>query len=329
MSGSGPNPSHPLLNEASLTFMEAAGALAPQAIADMQGDELAAGRLLYVRLAKAFEGPLPVIDNVQNFAIRGREGHAIPLRFYQKAHSNPKALTLFVHGGGWSRGNLDTHDALCRHLCINLGAPVLAVDYRLAPEHPYPAGLQDVQDAYTWALGHTDDLGLNNPRLLLVGDSGGGNLACALMISLMNARARTGPHGLGLIYPALDLRLDVPNTEPLYDEGCFLTRARIHDYINNYIGGRPALTGNPLVSPLLAPEPTLAAFPPTVIVSAGSDPLISQAHAFIHKLSALNVPTAHHIAPKAIHIYAQFFGLFKQAHTSLDFMVKQLKPFIE
>jgi acetyl esterase len=322
------NEIHALLGESSQFFIGSLEALAIEAMTISGGDATLGGRIMYDMLASKYAGQQTAIDIVTNLTIPSRGSHRIPLRFYKNHSSATNTVLVYVHGGGWARGSINTHDELCRRLCAHAGVPVISVEYRLAPENPYPAGFEDVEDTYNWLLKNHLSLGVKKPRILLAGDSAGGSISTSLVVKLCQEN-RPKPEVLSLIYPALDLRVDVQNTEALYDNDCFLTRDRIIDYVCQYLPDPKKMAILPIVSPALADTNILEKFPRTIIISAGSDPLLKQAHDFIAKLNEANVETTHFVAPKVIHIYAQFFGLFDEAHESLHFLVEQLKPYIE
>jgi len=274
----------------------------------------AAGRLAYVHFGEAFAKQKPSVP-IKDFKIKGKDGnHEISLRFYEG--QDKKKVILFIHGGGWSRGNLETHDTLCRKLNEATKASVFAVDYRLAPENPYPAGLNDAEDAYNYLL---QDYGKDS-KIFIAGDSGGGNIASCLALKLIKEEKRV-PEGAILFYPALDLRIPEKTTNP-YANGYLLTRDNINIYIHNYIGDAYDKANDPLVSPLLASDKDLKKFPKTILINAECDPLTAEGKTFAERLKSLGVSVDHKVIPHTIHIFAQYFDLFPEAQESIDF-VKQ------
>lgn len=301
-------PTNIFLNAVPLIAAEAEKQLTPEAKADHQ----AAGRLAYKLFGDAFAKTKPDVS-VKDFKIPGKEGkHEIPVRFYEGKDKGK--FILFTHGGGWTRGNLETHDTLCRKLCEATGASLLAVDYRLAPENPHPAGLEDAEDAYNYLLNeHGKDA-----KIYISGDSGGGNIASSLTIKLIRDGKRI-PDGAILFYPALDLRIPEKTTDP-YATGYLLTRDSTNAYIHNYIGDDYEKANSPLVSPLLASPEELAKFPKAIIVNAECDPLTAEGKAFVEKLTAAGVSVNHKVVPRTIHIFAQYFDLFPEAHEAMNFV---------
>jgi acetyl esterase len=177
-------------------------------------------------------------------------------------------LLVFYHGGGWVVGDLDTHDGLCRLICRGAGIHVLSVDYRLAPEHPAPAGLEDGYAAFRWALEHAAELGAEPGRVAVGGDSAGGNLS-----AVVSQRARddgTPPALQLLLYPATDLRGGT-RSRALFAAGFFLTQKDMDFFQHQYLTGSGLDANDPQISPLLADN--LAGLPPAIVVTAGFDPL--------------------------------------------------------
>lgn len=276
------------------------------------------GRKAYEILAEEFGSGGPEVPS-KDLTVKSTHGeHSIPIRRYEGA--NPEKTILFVHGGGWSRGNLKTHDQLCRKLAKETGSTVVAVDYRLAPENPYPAGLQDVEDVYEWLMNQSD----LSHDVIIAGDSGGGNLSTAFILKRIQSK-KEGPKGAILIYPALDLRVP-QETDNSYTNGYLLTRDGINQYVHNYLGDDYKVKSqDPLVSPLLASDDDLKQFPPVILVSAQCDPLAKEGKSFVKRLEDLDVDVSYEVIPSTIHIFAQFFDLFPEATDAMDFIKDEFK----
>ena len=288
--------------------------LSPEA---KKNDPQALGRLAYVLLGEEFAKNKPNVP-VSDFKVNGKDGrHEIPVRLYEG--KDKKKIILFTHGGGWTRGNLETHDTLCRNLCEATGASVLAVDYRLAPEHPHPAGLEDAVDAYNWLIAQHG----KEAKIFIAGDSGGGNIATSLLLKMIKEGARI-PDGAILMYPALDLRIPEKTTNP-YAVGYMLTRDSINAYVNNYTGNNPEKANDPLVSPVMASDEELSKFPPVILINAECDPLTEEGKAFADRLVPLGVAVKHKIIPSVIHVFAQYFDLFPEATEAKDFIKEHLE----
>ncbi len=225
------------------------------------------------------------VGRVENRLIAGAEG-PIPARVYWPAGregpgGTPLPLIVFFHGGGFVLCDLDTHDAFCRNLTNMADAVVLSVDYRLAPETPYPGGLEDAYAATVWAFEHAAELGGDSQRLAVAGDSSGGNFAAA--VALM-ARDRGGPPIVFqfLIYPVTDQNFDTTSYRENGD-GYFTTATHMRWYCEQY-GGDPA---DPLVSPLRAAD--LSGLPPARVITAEFDPLRDEGEAYARRLSESGV----------------------------------------
>jgi acetyl esterase len=208
----------------------------------------------------------------------------LPVRIFQPA-CEPAAAILYLHGGGWTVGDLDTHDPTCRMLAGEAGTTVVAVDYRLAPEHPFPAALDDTVAAYEWLQANTSTLGVETGAVAVGGDSAGGNLAAAACLAARD-RGLVMPVAQLLIYPGLDMRLTSPSID-LFADGFLLTKARMQWFRSNYVAD-PDEYANALASPLLAAD--LSGVPPALVAIAGMDPLRDEASAYAERLAAAGVP---------------------------------------
>ncbi|MBY0282308.1 MAG: alpha/beta hydrolase [Alphaproteobacteria bacterium] len=269
------------------------------------------GRESYETLVDYFQGE-KLQCTFEDFIIQDTS-HTIPVRLYKQNASNTP-LIIYAHGGGWTRGNLKTHDVLCRKLSNETGLSVLAVDYRLAPEHPYPAALDDMEAIYNWAL-------KKFPALILAGDSAGGNLVTSLTMKLRDLNLPQ-PEALILLYPSLDLRIPTSNNNP-YDDGYFLTRFNINKLIIDYLQDNlmEAAT-SPLISPIL--ETNLKDFPKVIMVSAECDPLQEEAEKFAKLLQASANKVEYLIVPKVIHAFMQFFGLYPEANEAIKWIAQKI-----
>jgi acetyl esterase len=232
------------------------------------------------------------------------DDYRIPTRLYRPSSCKPRIVIMFVHGGGWMQGNLDTHDCLCRELANAFNMEVVSVDYRLAPEHIFPTPLNDVLSVYMQLQEHADK------DIILAGDSAGGNLCAALCIRLHETQKKK-PLAQVLFYPALSNNFDSESFQK-FGELATLTRAGTLAFTCQYAGvGIDEITalGNKLIFPLM--EDDVGAFPKTIVVSAEHDVLIDENREFVEKLRRGGVAATHIIVPGTVHgfmTYAREFG---------------------
>jgi acetyl esterase/lipase len=224
----------------------------------------------------------------------------------------PSPLVVYYHGGGHVIGGLDTHDQPCRFLAREIPALVLAVDYRLAPEQPFPAAVEDALAAFRWAHANATGLGGDPERIAVVGDSAGGNLAA--VVSQL-ARSDDGPRPAfqALIYPVCDYSATRASYE-LFGEGFFLTRSEMDWNRDNYLP-RPDQRADPRASPILAPE--LTGLPPAHVVSAGFDPLRDEAEDYARRLGNAGVPTTLRRESDLVHGFVNAVGLGGRAREAM------------
>ena len=222
--------------------------------------------------------------SIENRTIPGPAGE-IPLRIYTPDAAAPRPVIVWFHGGGHVIGDLDTYDAVCRDLAAESSAVVVSVDYRLAPEHRYPAAVDDSYAATQWVSENAAELGGDPGRLAVAGESAGGNLAAVVPLV---ARDRGGPPIAfqALIYPATDLTRSHPSVEE-NGEGYLLTAKGMEWFNDHYLGpdGDPK---DPLASPLFADD--LSGLPPALVVTAEFDPLRDEGEAYAERLRDAHVP---------------------------------------
>jgi len=212
-------------------------------------------------------------------------GGPLRLRIYTPPGVAPFPLMVFFHGSGFVLCSLDTHDGICRNLCAGAGVVVVSVDYRLAPEHPFPAAPEDCLAATRWAAAHAGELGADAARLVLCGDSAGGNLAT---VTALRIRDEGGPAIAGqvLLYPVTDWHSPGTPSYAENAEGYGLTRAVMEWFWGHYLPD-PALAAHPHAAPLRAES--LAGLPPALIQSAEYDPLRDEAELYAERLRAAGV----------------------------------------
>jgi acetyl esterase len=221
--------------------------------------------------------PLPVAE------VRDVDAAGVPARLYRPASASGAAL-LYLHGGGWAIGSIETHDGLCRELANGSGATVLSVDYRLAPEHPYPAALDDCDAAWYWLRNASDELGLDFDRVALAGDSAGGALAAGLALRLRDRREPPARLQV-LVYPCVDPALDSGSAVE-FARGYRLTRANMRWFWRAYLGGAEP---TPEAAPALAEN--LHDLPSALVITASHDVLRDEGEAYAARLRAAGVPT--------------------------------------
>ena len=286
-------------------------------------DQLAAGGVaplhtLSVEQARAFmdsmrslHGPPTPLPVVRDVAIPGPAG-TIPTRLYRPAADGVLPLLVYFHGGGWVIGSLDTHDDACRDLAAQSGCAILSVDYRLAPEHPFPAAADDCYGATRWAADNAEALGIDPARLAVGGDSAGGNLAA---VTALMARDQGGPalRFQLLIYPVTCGRMDSPSIHE-NAEGYLLTRDAMIWFWNHYA---PATADRerPYASPLRAAD--LRGLPPALVLTAEFDPLRDEGEAYAQRLKAAGVPTTLRRYDGQIHGFFTMGTLIERARGAL------------
>ncbi|MBX3274352.1 MAG: alpha/beta hydrolase [Sandaracinaceae bacterium] len=238
------------------------------------------------RLAKLRRGGLPmVVPRVDELRIPTPAGRLALRAYHPEGPGGAPGALLWLHGGGWVLGTLDDHDHVCSCLARDAGVVVVSVDYRLAPEHRYPAAADDAEAAWRHLAANAAALGVDPARLAIGGDSAGGNLAAVVSQRM----ARTGgpaPRFALLVYPVTDVTREAPSYAT-FAEGFLLTRDGMRWFIDHYVPD-PARRAEPDVSPLLAPS--LAGHPPAHVVIAGFDPLRDEGVAYAARLEAEGVP---------------------------------------
>lgn len=225
--------------------------------------------LLRAGMAAAAQG-LPGIEVAE---VRDFDADGVPVRLYRPACEAPLPLLIFLHGGGWMLGDLDTHDAMCRHMAVRAGCAILGVGYRLAPECPFPAGLDDAASALGWARREAAALGCDAARIALGGESAGANLAAALCLRLRDAGGSPPLFQL-LVHPVSDLALDFPSMDEVRVPG--LTRDYLETCRAMYAGNTD--WADPLLSPLRATRHDGLA--PAIVLTAEEDPLRDDGEAY-------------------------------------------------
>ncbi|SES46885.1 alpha/beta hydrolase [Actinokineospora terrae] len=250
-------------------------------------------------------------EQIEPVEVRSLDVDGIPARLYTPHGVGERApLLVFYHGGGWVLGDLDTHDNPSRFIAKNAEVKVLSVDYRLAPEHPFPAAADDALSAYVWASKNADSLGVDPSRIAVGGDSAGGNLAAVTAHQAVRTGA-TAPAFQLLFYPGTDATVR-RRSRDLFATGYFLTDRDIDWFLNHYASHREH-RADPRFSILRAED--LTGLPPAYIATAGFDPLRDEGEAYANALRAAGVPTILTRHQDLIHGYINFLAAphFRQA----------------
>lgn len=241
--------------------------------------------------------------------IRSIDANGIPARLYRPRLDVELGLLVYFHGGGWVIGNLETHDDVCRAIANRSGHAVLSVDYRLAPEFPFPGPLDDCINATRWAFEHAHDLGCDPDRIALGGDSAGGNLAIVVALET-EIRLRC----LILAYPATDSTQKLPSQDENANAP-ILTKAIVTWFLDHYLANNIDRS-DPRISPLFASNERLVLLPPTLVITAEFDPLRDEGEAFASRISSLGVPTSSVRYRGQIHDFLRFSRFLDDAHSA-------------
>ena len=280
----------------------------------------AEARRLY-RESRAALGPAtPEVEAVRDLVADGPAG-PIPLRLYRGLGTAADAalpVLLYFHGGGWTIGDLETHDSVCRALANRARCAVVAVDYRMGPEHKFPAALEDCLAATLWVAREAGAIGVDAGRIAVGGDSAGGNLATVVALTL---RDTGGPRLAfqALVYPATDQRMDTASHARL-GEGYLLTRDNMLWFRDNYFA--PADYDDWRASPLRAAD--VSRLPAAHIITAGFDPLLDEGRAYSDRLVAAGVPVLYECFEGMAHGFLTMGGVVAAANHALYRLAQSL-----
>ncbi|XOV86706.1 MAG: alpha/beta hydrolase [Pseudomonadota bacterium] len=283
---------------------------------------LEALRAGYAMISAAQSLPDVACREIEDIRVPGGDGE-IAARCYTPAGAGDGLLPglIFIHGGGFMIGNLDSHDSLCRQLANAAGCKVIALDYRLAPEHKFPAAVDDVLAASAWIFEQASTLGLDANRIAIGGDSAGGNLS-AVVSNFFTANGGPSICFQLLIYPATNRTVETPSLRDL-KEGVTLD-ARILAYFNDgYFGGVDVQTSDPRISPALAPSHQ--GVPPAHVVTAEYDPLRDEGKAYADILSAAGVPVTYRCYEGLMHNFVMQTAVVSAARAAVADMAGVLK----
>jgi acetyl esterase len=273
-----------------------------------QSTPLAEARATSLRLAREQFGP---VDEVS--AVADREADGVPVRVYRPAGSGePAPALVFFHGGGWVLGSIESHDGIARALASRTPCVVVSVDYRLAPEHPYPAAVEDAWTATRWVTAHAGELELDPLRIGVGGDSAGGTLAAVVA---RKARDAGVPIAVQLLlYPVTDHAFDT-SSYSLFAEGWGLTREAMAWFWSQYLGGR-ADGADPDISPARLGD--LRRLAPAVVVTAECDVLRDEGEAYAQRLRKAAVETESRRYDGMVHGFLRMAGRAERSNRALD-----------
>jgi acetyl esterase len=290
-----------------LEAAEAEGNPPLESFSPVEARQLAADSL------KLIGGTLEPVRSIQNLRIPGPDCE-IPIRVYTPDAPAPRPALIYFHGGGWVVCDLDTHDVVCTAIANRAGSTVIAVDYRLAPEHKFPAAVIDSYAATAWVASNAEQLGVDPKRISVGGDSAGGNLAAVVSLK---SRDSKGP-AIALqvmVYPVTDLSSFSTPSYQEFGENHYLTKKEMEWFRENYLRNMDDAR-NPDASPLLAHD--LSRLPPALIITAECDPLRDEGAAYAKRLKDAGVQVTYTCYPGMIHPFFSLSGAIPQAFEAIQ-----------
>ncbi len=267
-----------------------------------------------MKMLKNVGGLFEKVESIRPLEVPAPAGH-LPARLYLPGPGKGYPLFLFFHGGGFVIGGLETGDNMARFICRRAGCAVLSVEYRLAPEYPFPAAVEDCYAAAGWAAGHADELSADPRRVLLGGDSAGGTLA-AVVSQLSRQKGAPALAGQVLFYPATNAaRLDSPSYKEFGEQSLGLPKRDMEWFLDQYTPD-PRARLDPRVSPLLAED--LHGLPPALVVTAEFDVLRDEGEAYARRLDEAGVPVQLLRCNGMVHGFLSLPGLIRRATDYFD-----------
>ncbi len=299
---------------------------AAEAGSAFEADDIEAARQAYDDTTSDYAPRTADLARVRERAMPGPDGAGLPVRIYDPVRPADIILLpvlVFLHGGGWAMGGLETHDAVCRHLAYHGQCMVVSVDYRLAPENKFPAAVEDCEAALAWVTGNAGAIGGDPKRVAIGGDSAGGNLAAVVARRYTRQLDPGAPHlALQLlIYPATDFTADNGSIRD-NGQGYLLTKPALDRFRDLYLRGECDWS-DPDASPLLARD--LSGLPPAFIQTGEFDPLRDEGRAYGKKLRGAGVPVEEICYPGMIHGFTRMGALVDVANQALDDSARALR----
>lgn len=264
---------------------------------------------------RSFMPPLPMEQRRKVASVRNMATvEGVPLRIYQPTERRRDWLLVYFHGGGFSIGSIETHDNVARDLCETLGCTAMSVEYRLAPEHRFPAAPDDCLAAVRWAAENAAELGVSADHFVLAGDSAGGNLAT---VTCLRLRDEGGPRPLGqiMIYPVTDYHEPARQSYADFATGYLLTRKAMIRFWDTYLNDASE-QDHPHAAPLRAKD--LSGLPPALVMTAGYDPLRDEGEAYAARLKDAGVPVKVIRYDGLIHGFTRMTTTIPAARATLD-----------
>lgn len=249
----------------------------------------------------------PTLASIEDKKITVRDGATITIRIYTPVHEKPLPIIVYYHGGGWVYGDLESADAGCQLLAAKAQAIIVSVDYRLAPEFPFPTPVYDAYDALLWVYKHAAELKGDSSHLMVAGDSAGGNLATVMTHLTKQEHGPTITTQV-LIYPVTTIHFSADSYKK-YGTHYGLDTLGMEWFVGHYLNGENPT--NPLVSPLLAEDFTN--LPKTILLAAEADVLFDEGVSYAQKLANAGVEVQHLVMPGLIHSYFSKMAYFEEA----------------
>ncbi len=293
---------HPTAH-ALLDAMEAEGGPALESLSPAEARQAAIDGL------KLSGGAAEPVASIENLRIPGPDGQPIPIRIYTPNTAGPRPAMVYFHGGGWVVCDLDTHHVVCTAIANRAGAVVVAVDYRLSPEHKFPAAVNDCYAATVWVAANAERLGIDPKKITVGGDSAGGNLGAVMCLI---SRQQCGPSIAlqVLVYPVTDLSTFERPSYREFAKDHHLTKAEMEWFRGHYLA-RDEDGRNPYASPLLAED--LHGLPPALVITAECDPLRDEGEAYAKRLEQAGVPVTCTRYEGMIHPFFSLSGAIPRA----------------